>query len=105
MSRRGCQEDDIREEQTCKMKTRNVPLFKEHKRMGRPIKYDFTPFFKKSTKYIVFPNLTLKNYDSLRSTFARWRRREGVEGRFEYDILDATEKDPCGIAVWRSGES
>jgi hypothetical protein len=87
------------------MKKKDVPLFTHKKRIGRPIKYDFTPFTKESTDYVIFNHLTLKNYDSLRSTFARWRRREKVEGRFEYDILDSTEKDPCGIAIWRSGES
>ena len=83
---------------------KELPLFNEKKRMGRPIKYDFSGFKKDHVKYIVFSGLSLKHYDSIRSTFCRWRRIEGVEGRFEYDFLDATEKEPCAIVIWRSGE-
>lgn len=86
------------------MKKIDVPLFKEPKRMGRPIKYDFSDFKKPHIKYVVFKGLSTKNYDSLRSTFCRWRRIEGVSGRFEYDFLDATETQPCAIVIWRSGE-
>ena len=83
---------------------KNVPLFKERKKMGRPVKYDFSGFKKPSVKYIVFPGLSTKQYDSIRSTFCRWRRLEGVSGRFEYDFLDGTEKDSCAIVIWRSGQ-
>lgn len=83
---------------------KDVPLFKEKKRLGRPVKYDFSGFAKENVKYIVFSGLTTKHYDSIRSTFCRWRRMEGIGGRFEYDFLDATEKEPCAIVIWRSGE-
>ncbi len=81
-----------------------VPLFTENKNPGRPVKYDFSGFKNPSVKYIVLPGLTTKNYDSLRSAFCRWRRIENIVGRFEYDFLDATDKEPCAIAIWRSGE-
>jgi len=29
-----------------------VPLFEEKRQRGRPIKYDFSPFKKESTKYL-----------------------------------------------------
>jgi hypothetical protein len=73
-----------------------VPLFEEKRQRGRPIKYDFSPFKKESTKYLVIPNVGLEEYDSLRSTFARWRRIEGIEGRFNYDFLKTD------IAIWRA---
>jgi hypothetical protein len=83
---------------------KDVPLFTEKKNLGRPVKYDFSAFKNPSVKYIVFSGLTIKNYDSIRSTFCRWRRIENVIGRFEYDFLDETEKEECAIAIWRSGE-
>lgn len=86
------------------MKKIEVPLFPITKQIGRPFKYDFTPFKKTNTKYVVFLGLTEKNYDSLRSTFARWRRREGIEGRFEYDILPSMDGWPPCITIWRQGE-
>ena len=86
------------------MKKVDVPLFKERKQMGRPIKYDFSDFKKSHIKYIVFPHLSTRHYDSIRSTFCRWRKLEGVGGRFEYDFLDGTDKEPCAIVIWRSGE-
>ena len=85
------------------MKT-DVPLFTERKKAGRPTKYDFSGFKKANVKYIVFPGLSIRNYDSIRSTFCIWRRIECVGGRFEYDFLDATDKEPCAIVIWRSGE-
>jgi hypothetical protein len=84
------------------MKKKDVPLFEKKKKMGRPIKYDFTPFFHITVRYITFSGLSMRHYDTLRSCFARWRRRNGVEGRFEYDILEATGTSPCSIVVWRN---
>jgi hypothetical protein len=72
-----------------------VPLFDEKKHRGRPIKYDFSPFKKQSTSHLIIEGVGEKEYDSLRSTFARWRRMKGVLGRFRYDFLDN------GIAIWR----
>lgn len=72
-----------------------VPLFEEKKERGRPIKYDFSPFKRQSVGHLVIPNVGLDEYDSLRSTFARWRRMEGIKGRFRYDFLDDS------IAIWR----
>ncbi len=82
----------------------DIALFKKHYRRGRPIKYDFSDFKKPNVKYVIFPNLSIKHYDSLRSTFCRWRKIENIGGRYEYDFLDATDKDPCAIVIWRSGE-
>lgn len=82
----------------------DVPLFEEKKNPGRPVKYDFSGFKNPSVKYIVFSGLSIKNYDSIRSSFCRWRRLQNVFGRFEYDFLDATDKEPSAIAIWRSGE-
>lgn len=82
-------------------KKKEIPLFKEKRRRGRPIQYDFSLFKKASTKFLVFEGIGLKEYDSIRSTFARWRRRHGVEGRFEYDIVPATDMFPPYIAIWR----
>jgi len=45
------------------MKKIEVPLFPITKHLGRPFKYDFTPFKKANTKYIVLLGLTEKNYD------------------------------------------
>lgn len=78
-----------------KNKKVEVPLFDEAKKRGRPIKYDFSPFKKASTKYLLIGNAKWENYSSLRSTFARWRKIEGIEGRFRYDFVDN------GIAIWR----
>jgi hypothetical protein len=72
-----------------------VPLFEEKRQRGRPIKYDFSPFKRQSTSHLVIENISKEHYDSLRSTFARWRRMKGVLGRFRYDFLDN------GIAIWR----
>jgi hypothetical protein len=73
-----------------------VPLFKKDAKRGRPIKYDFSPFKRQSVKHIVFQGVSAELYSSLRSTFARWRRIEGVEGRFRYDFLDDDS-----VAIWR----
>jgi len=80
---------------------KEVKLFREKKTRGRPIKYDFTAFKKTNTKFLVFEGVGLKEYDSIRSTFARWRRRHGIEGRFEYDIVPETDMFPSYIAIWR----
>jgi len=45
---------------------------------------------------LIIPNVGLEEYDSLRSTFARWRIMEGIEGRFNYDFLKTD------IAIWRA---
>ena len=99
-----CRANELCQEDSPEMKKKDVPLFTHKKRIGRPIKYDFTPFTKESTDYVIFNHLTLKNYDSLRSTFARWRRRKGVEGRFEYDVLEAKGEHPEAIVIWRQRE-
>jgi hypothetical protein len=72
-----------------------VPLFDKKKQRGRPIKYDFSAFKKQSTSHLVLQGIGQKEYDSLRSTFARWRRMENIKGRFHYDFIDN------GIAIWR----
>lgn len=72
-----------------------VPLFEKKGRKGRPIKYDFSSFRKQSTSYLLLQGIGQKEYDSLRSTFARWRRIQNIQGRFRYDFLDN------GIAIWR----
>lgn len=73
-----------------------VPLFEKKKARGRPIKYDFSAFKKQSTSHLIIENIGMEHYDSLRSTFARWRRMKGVVGRFRYDFLNN------GIAIWRA---
>jgi hypothetical protein len=73
----------------------DVPLFVEKRQRGRPIKYNFTPFKKKATSHLIIEGIGMKEYESLRSTFARWRRMEEIPGRFRYDFLDN------GIAIWR----
>ena len=85
------------------MKLTDVPLFAISKKMGRTVKYDFTPFKKQGVRFISFPHLTFSAYETLKSSFARWRRIQGVEGRFEYDILEATERQPCAIVIWKMG--
>lgn len=73
-----------------------IPLFEKKKQRGRPIKYDFSPFKRQSTSHLIIQGIGAKEYDSLRSTFARWRRMEKIVGRFRYDFLDT------GIAIWRA---
>jgi hypothetical protein len=77
------------------------PVFKQKKNKGRPWKYDFTPFINRKTEYVLIENADMDDYDSIRSTFCRWRKINQVSGRYEYDFVPQIEDSPKALIIWR----
>lgn len=65
------------------------------------MKYDYSPFLSASTQYVVFENFDEKNYDSIRSTLTRWKKKNNIESKFEYDFFPENEDQPKRVAIWR----
>jgi hypothetical protein len=79
------------------------PVFKIKRQRGRPQRYDFTPFTNPKTEYVLIENVDMEEYDSIRSTFCRWRRINGIEGRYEYDFLPPKPPNhPKSLIIWRT---
>jgi hypothetical protein len=71
-----------------------IPLYKQKK--GRPVSYDFTPFKKAGEKRIVIHCVpSVQIYNSIKSTFARWRKENGILPGFTFDIHETS------IVIWR----
>ncbi len=84
------------------MKLVEVPLYDIKPRRGRPQVYDFTPFLKPSVKFVVYPNLTLDNYEVLKNSFFKWRKKHDLKGSYEYDYREGTEERPPCLTIWRT---
>jgi hypothetical protein len=66
------------------------------KTKGRPCLYDFSPFLnKKQAVVIIQCSPTEDIYNSIKSTFARWRKRHGIPAGFVFNIYDEY------IVIWR----
>lgn len=73
---------------------KDVPLYT--KRKGRPCTYDFSVFKNAKQNVLVIPcTPTEEIYNSIKSSFARWRKKNGVPAGFVFDIY--SDK----IAIWR----
>jgi hypothetical protein len=63
---------------------------------GRPKFYDFSTFLHSNTTHIRIPcTPTVGIYNSIKSSFYRWRKNNGVEKGFVFDIY------PNEIVIWR----
>jgi len=83
------------------MKKIEVPLFPSVPKRGRPVKYDFTPFLRKTVEFVVYPAVPWSEYVSFKNAFYKWRKENGVKGRYEYDYKDAQDDTPSCITIWR----
>ena len=83
------------------MKRKEVPLFRKVTKRGRSVKYDYSPFLIASTEYILLENFDESNYDSIRSTLTRWKKKNNVESKFQYDFFPENEEQPKRVAIWR----
>jgi len=72
---------------------KEVPVFQPK---GRPKTYKFDAFLVNSTTHVRIPcKPTLGIYNSIKSTFYRWRKNNGVTKGFVFDIY------PNEIVIWR----
>lgn len=83
------------------MKKTEAPLYPKTDGRGRPVAYDYTNFLNPKVTYVVLLGVGRDQYDSVRSTLARWRRLNGVKGRFRYDFHPASEESPKHVVIWR----
>ena len=72
---------------------KEVPVFVSK---GRPKMYVFTDFLSSNTTHIRIPcKPTLSIYNSIKSSFQRWRKAHNIERGFVFDIY------PNEIVIWR----
>jgi hypothetical protein len=83
------------------MKKIEIPLYDDKKKKGRPVRWDYSPFLKMGTQYVVLKNADESNYSSIRSTLTRWKKINNVYGKFEYDFNPEKEGFPKCVIVWR----
>jgi hypothetical protein len=88
-------------EKETEMKKIEVPLFPATPRRGRPIKYDFTPFLRRTVEFVVFAGVPWSDYESFKNAFYTWRKENNVKGRYEYDYREPFEDTPSCITIWR----
>jgi hypothetical protein len=73
---------------------KNIPLYTKPK--GRPCRYDFSPFKSASHMAIVIDCVPTENiYNSIKSSFSRWRKRNNISSGFVFDIYEDN------ITIWR----
>lgn len=73
---------------------KKVDLYTKGK--GRPCLYDFTPFKNAKQSVVVIKcTPTEEVYNSIKSSFARWRKQNGVAPGFVFDIYEDR------ITIWR----
>jgi len=84
-----------------KKKKTEAPLFPKSENRGRPLTYDYTNFLHPNVTYVVLLGVGRDQYDTVRSTFARWRKLNGVKGRFRYDFHLASENGPKHLVIWK----
>jgi hypothetical protein len=72
---------------------KEVPLFKGK---GRPSVYDFTPFRDSGVSLVVIKCTPTQDvYNSIKSSFSRWRRRNNIPTGFVFDVYEDN------ITIWR----
>ena len=73
---------------------RKVDLYSGRK--GRPCLYDFSPF-KNAKTTVIFIHCwpTEDVYNSIKSSFCRWRKKNNIAAGFVFDITDE------GVTIWR----
>lgn len=76
-------------------------MFRKVTKRGRSVKYDYSPFLIPSTEYILLENFDESNYDSIRSTLTRWKKKNNIESKFQYDFFPENEEQPKRVAIWR----
>jgi len=65
-------------------------------RKGRPCLYDFNSFLNPKTSCIVINcEPTQKIYNSIKSSFARWRKQNGMKPGFVFDIYETH------VIIWK----
>jgi hypothetical protein len=63
---------------------------------GRPCLYDFSPFKNAKTTVVVIQCWpTEEIYNSIKSSFWRWRKQHNIPAGFVFDISEE------GITIWR----
>jgi hypothetical protein len=71
-----------------------VPLYTKSK--GRPCRYDFSPFKNAGYMALVIECVPTENlYNSIKSSFSRWRKRNNIPSGFVFDIYEDN------ITIWR----
>ncbi len=78
-----------------------VPLFPAKPRRGRPIKYNFAPFLRKTVQFVVYAGVPWTDYESFKNAFYTWRKENKVRGRYEYDYREPFGDTPSCITIWR----
>ena len=72
---------------------KEVPVFLSK---GRPKMYVFTGFLSSNTTHIRIPcNPDTSIYNSIKSSFHRWRKSNNIEKGFVFDVY------PNEIVIWR----
>jgi len=72
---------------------KEVPVFSSK---GRPKMYVFADFLSGNTTHIRIPcKPTMSVYNSVKSSFQRWRKENNIEKGFVFDIY------PTEIVIWR----
>lgn len=84
------------------MKKTEVPLYPKTDDRGRPVAYDFSNFRNEKVTCVVLMGVGREQYSSVRTTFARWRKQNGVEGRFTYEFHAEKGDTPRHLVIWRA---
>ena len=73
----------------------DAPVYKPGK-LGRPVKYDFTPLLRHTVHKVVFEGASLKDYPSVRVCAHLFKKKHNLEYGLEFDIMEP-EEDAKGI--------
>lgn len=83
------------------MKKVEVPLYEKQDKRGRPLKYNYAGFLNPSTTFVVIEGFGIEHYNSIRSTFTRWKRLNGVNGSYRFDFYRESAIGPKRWVIWR----